>query len=110
MQESLDLFSETINSKWFVDTPVILFMNKTDLFKEKVGRSPISAMFPEYSGPQEHEASLEYIKKKFCEKSRYPDKKILCVPTSATDTESLQKAFETIKETLTSSKPSTPVK
>jgi len=39
MHESLKLFKEICNSKWFIDTAMILFLNKRDLFAEKIKKS-----------------------------------------------------------------------
>jgi guanine nucleotide-binding protein G(i) subunit alpha len=50
MQEALTLFDSICNSRWFVLTSIILFLNKVDLFKEKIMRSPIEKYFPEYDG------------------------------------------------------------
>lgn len=50
MVESLKLFSEVTSSQWFKNTSVILFLNKDDLFREKLPRSPLSKLFPEYNG------------------------------------------------------------
>jgi len=36
MVESLTLFEEISNSKWFPRTPIMLFLNKSDLFEEKI--------------------------------------------------------------------------
>lgn len=36
MEETLQLFGEIVNSKFFVDTAMILFLNKRDLFQEKI--------------------------------------------------------------------------
>jgi len=35
MMESMKLFDSICNNKWFVDTSIILFLNKKDLFEEK---------------------------------------------------------------------------
>ena len=50
MKESLMLFDETINNKWFYETPVILLLNKEDLFREKIRQVDLSILFPEYKG------------------------------------------------------------
>ncbi|KNC69591.1 hypothetical protein SARC_17897, partial [Sphaeroforma arctica JP610] len=50
MHEALTLFEAICNSKWFVKTPIILFLNKVDLFREKITRSPLTQCFPEYEG------------------------------------------------------------
>lgn len=38
MRESFFLFESVINSRWFFRTPVILFLNKIDVFKTKLPR------------------------------------------------------------------------
>jgi guanine nucleotide-binding protein G(i) subunit alpha len=50
MQESLTLFDSICNSRWFVKTSMILFLNKIDLFKQKLVKSPIGKYFPDYTG------------------------------------------------------------
>jgi len=50
MQESLKLFDSICNNKWFTDTSIILFLNKKDLFEEKIKKSPLTVCFQEYSG------------------------------------------------------------
>ena len=50
MQESLKLFDSICNNKWFTDTSIILFLNKKDLFDEKIKKSPLTICFPEYTG------------------------------------------------------------
>jgi len=50
MQESLKLFDSICNNKWFTDTSIILFLNKKDLFEEKIKKSPLTICFQEYGG------------------------------------------------------------
>lgn len=50
MQESLKLFGQVINSKFFETKPIILFLNKSDIFKQKLETTPISVAFPFYKG------------------------------------------------------------
>lgn len=50
MMESLKLFDSIVNNGWFLNTSVILFLNKIDLFEEKINHSPITICFPEYTG------------------------------------------------------------
>ena len=50
MEESLKLFESIVNNRWFVETSVILFLNKKDLFEEKIITSPLTICFPDYSG------------------------------------------------------------
>ena len=57
MIESLTLFESIINSRWFLRTSIILFLNKTDVFKIKLGKIPLERYFPEYTGMK---TSLSY--------------------------------------------------
>lgn len=50
MEESLKLFESIVNNRWFIETSVILFLNKKDLFEEKITTSPLTICFPDYSG------------------------------------------------------------
>jgi len=45
-EESMKLFGEICNSKWFGDVDIILFLNKYDLFKEKNTKSRFEVCFP----------------------------------------------------------------
>lgn len=60
MHESLKLFDSICNNKWFTDTSIILFLNKKDLFEEKIKKSPLTICFPEYSGMHEFYNPLIY--------------------------------------------------
>lgn len=50
MTESLSLFEEISNSRWFSNTNFILFLNKTDLFQEKIKQVPLSNYFKDFKG------------------------------------------------------------
>lgn len=50
MHESLKLFDSICNNKWFTNTSIILFLNKKDIFEEKIKKSPLTICFPEYTG------------------------------------------------------------
>jgi len=50
MAESMKLFDSICNNRWFAETSVILFLNKKDLFAEKITTSPLVLCFPEYRG------------------------------------------------------------
>jgi len=49
MQDSLQLFKEICALQWFVKTPVILFLNKRDLFEAKIHLIPLSVCFEEFA-------------------------------------------------------------
>ena len=66
MDEALRLFNSILNNKWFLDTSVILFLNKKDLFQEKIKEKPLSECFVDYKGKeqkQERGRKILYLKK-----------------------------------------------
>jgi len=65
MKESLKLFREICNSKWFVDTSMILFLNKKDLFAQKIAKVPLTVCFEEYKGANNFEEASKYITDQF---------------------------------------------
>jgi len=50
VHEALILFETIANSPYFIDTGVILFFNKKDLFKTKLAIKPLSELFKRYEG------------------------------------------------------------
>ncbi|CAJ0937425.1 unnamed protein product, partial [Mesorhabditis belari] len=90
MQESLKLFDSICNSPWFADIHFILFLNKKDLFAEKIQRSPLTICFPEYKGQQNQTECINYIQWKFEQLNRSSQREIYCHHTCATDTNNVQ--------------------
>lgn len=71
------LFESMSNSRWFTRTALILFLNKMDLFKEKLESSPISNYFPDYEGECTNvDAASKFFQSKFLALNRNPKKVI----------------------------------
>jgi len=98
MHESLKLFKEICNSKWFSETAVILFLNKKDLFAEKIKKTTLTAAFPEYGGGLNYDNALNFIKDKFLAQNENPKKHIYTHATCATDTDNVQVVFNAVKD------------
>jgi hypothetical protein len=49
MRDNLDLFEEISHCDYLTNTQFILFLNKQDLFKEKLDTSDLSECFPDYN-------------------------------------------------------------
>ncbi|KAM0755803.1 guanine nucleotide-binding protein alpha-3 subunit [Meredithblackwellia eburnea MCA 4105] len=99
MNESLVLFESVINSRWFLRTSIILFLNKIDLFKAKLPKVPLSRYFPEYTGGPDVNKGAKYILWRFTQLNRarlsiYPHL------TQATDTSNIRLVFAATKETI----------
>eukprot|EP00457_Paulinella_chromatophora_P000642 gb/GEZN01000642.1/.p1 GENE.gb/GEZN01000642.1/~~gb/GEZN01000642.1/.p1 ORF type:complete len:1162 (-),score=192.01 gb/GEZN01000642.1/:465-3437(-) len=50
LEEALDLYEEVCANKVFLNTPIYLFLNKKDLFEERLRSTPLSEKFPEFKG------------------------------------------------------------
>ncbi len=50
MEESLALFRVILSSDYFRNASVILFLNKTDLFPERLADKPLRDVYPDYKG------------------------------------------------------------
>ncbi|XP_027766765.1 guanine nucleotide-binding protein G(t) subunit alpha-2-like, partial [Empidonax traillii] len=75
MHESLHLFNSICNHKFFAATSIILFLNKKDLFEEKIKKVHLSICFPEYDGPNTFEDAGNYIKTQFLDLNMRKDVK-----------------------------------
>uniref|UniRef100_A0A3P9M444 Guanine nucleotide-binding protein G(i) subunit alpha-1 n=2 Tax=Oryzias TaxID=8089 RepID=A0A3P9M444_ORYLA len=101
MHESMKLFDSICNNKWFTDTSIILFLNKKDLFEEKIKRSPLSICYPEYAGSNTYEEAAAYIQCQFEDLNKRRDtKEIYTHFTCATDTKNVQFVFDAVTDVI----------
>jgi guanine nucleotide-binding protein G(i) subunit alpha len=100
MVESLTLFDEICNSKWFRKTSMILFLNKRDIFAEKIAEWPLSNYFREYTGANTYEACSEWIQQQFEEKNQEAEKTIYTHLTCATDTNNIHAVFSAVRDII----------
>ncbi|KAM9262008.1 LOW QUALITY PROTEIN: guanine nucleotide-binding protein subunit alpha-14-like [Morus bassanus] len=100
MEESKALFKTIITYPWFLNSAVILFLNKKDLLEEKIMYSHLISYFPEYTGPkQDVKAARDFILKL---QDQNPDKEKVIYShfTCATDTENTRFVFAAVKDTI----------
>lgn len=101
MHESMKLFDSICNNKWFMDTSIILFLNKKDLFGDKIKKSPLTICFPEYTGANTYEEAGSYIQMQFENlNSRKGEKEIYTHFTCATDTGNIQFVFDAVTDVI----------
>ena len=98
MHEALELFKEIVNLGWFKKTAVILFLNKSDLFVEKIKEVPLTVCFPDYTGPQEYQACLEYIREHFEVLKKDRNSQVYTHITCATDTGNMSHVFRAVTD------------
>ncbi|XP_040850449.1 guanine nucleotide-binding protein G(i) subunit alpha-2 isoform X2 [Ochotona curzoniae] len=101
MHESMKLFDSICNNKWFTDTSIILFLNKKDLFEEKITHSHLTICFPEYTGANKYDEASSYIQSKFEDLNKRKDtKEIYTHFTCATDTKNVQFVFDAVTDVI----------
>jgi len=119
MHEAIELFTEICNSKWFRKSELILFLNKDDLFREKLQlQIPLSTCFSsavqwegkQWEGQQYtpiqndpaadkqhfdecYEEAIKFIQDAFISVNQFPNRVIFCHVTCATDQDTVQKVF-----------------
>jgi len=95
MQESLSLFEGILSLVWFKETPVILFLNKNDIFQEKIKKSELGRIFPEYYGGFDAKEALNFITAKYEQCNAYQERSLYIHVTTAIDTACVRSKFET---------------
>jgi len=100
MRESLKLFKEICNSKWFIKTAMILFLNKKDLFEEKIKKSPLTVCFPEYKGANNFSEASKFIEDQFIFANENNRKPIYVHQTCSIDTENVKFVFSAVKDSI----------
>lgn len=103
MQESLHLFTETVNSRFFKDTSLIVFFNKNDLFTEKIKNHDLRIAFPDYEGALgDYETALKFITDKYTSvcKNASNKRQVHSHVTCATDTQNIEFTFTAIKSIM----------
>lgn len=103
MHEALEVFREQINNEIFAQIPFILFLNKYDLFVEKINDNiSIIEAFPDYNGQHDVEACYSYIKQQFEKQCRDKSRKIHTFRTIATKRDDVEKTFGDVRRILIS--------
>lgn len=103
LDESLKLFRGICNNRFFSKSCLILFLNKVDLFRDKIrfsGRH-MRYFFPDFPGPDKDvDSAARYIQHMFQEQNLMPGKVIYPHFTTATDTSNIQVVFQVVMDSI----------
>jgi len=103
MEEALNVFEDVANNKFMWNIPVMLFLNKRDLFREKLldKKVPLTVCFPDYkpSNPDDpfNSATL-FIRQQFEKRNKNHQRKIYSLVTCATDQDNVKFVFRSVND------------
>ena len=100
MHESIDVFKKVSNHNSFANTPIIIFFNKIDLFREKIVKKSINVCFNDYDGDNSYESSMHFIETKFKKHAQSPNHNHF-VHTCAIETECVKMTLNNVLEIIT---------
>ena len=103
MEESLNLFQAICTNKFFNNSSIVLFLNKFDLFTEKINNTNhhLRLYFPRYNGP-DHDVSAakDFISSQFLTCNLDRRKTIYPHFTTATDSNNIKIVFKVVLDTI----------
>lgn len=101
LQEAMDLFEVICNSDWFESVSKFVFLNKSDLFQEIVKDVPLNTFFKQYTGSDDFDECVAFIKEQFNERN-YTDNELNIYITCATDANNIKQVFGACKDKILS--------
>ncbi|GLH02941.1 Guanine nucleotide-binding protein G(o) subunit alpha [Gryllus bimaculatus] len=103
LEESLTLFGQIVNNRFFREAAFVLFLNKLDLFREKIlysGRH-LRLYFPDYKGPDyDVDRGALFVQHKFAVRNRNSARPLYPHFTTATDTANVQVVFQAVMDVV----------
>lgn len=106
MTEAVQLFDEICNNRYFTGSNMILFLNKRDLFEEKIEHVHIGDQeaFKDFQtplgDPDYYDAGVKYFLEKFLVKNTNPERQIYNHVTCATDSKNVEIVFNSCKDII----------
>lgn len=65
MHDAMEVFRDIVECPYFEETNIILFLNKKDLFEEKIKQVDLRVCFPDYTGGNEYNEAVHFVESKF---------------------------------------------
>jgi guanine nucleotide-binding protein subunit alpha len=97
------VWADTVNSEYIAGKkPIVLFLNKVDLFQQKLRRSPLRKVpaFKSYKGGDDVEKGIQFIISLYAKqvKSQEVAKSIFPHAVCAIDTENVRRIFSSVRD------------
>ncbi|GFO07776.1 guanine nucleotide-binding protein g(o) subunit alpha [Plakobranchus ocellatus] len=97
MQDSLQAFHDVSYNQFLDKTDIILFLNKKDIFSNKLKKTSIKTCFPDYKGPELIDTSLQFVQEKF-KLNKPPSKQMYTHVCCAIDVQQMKEVVSAVVE------------
>ncbi|KAL8835924.1 MAG: hypothetical protein Q9176_006608 [Flavoplaca citrina] len=101
MEESLEVLERITAHTSLQNTPILLLLNKADLFERTINRHPISDVYPEYVGGIDYWKACRFMADCYARRDRRPPGKLYCYVVDSLDTTAFQNAWRQVQEKIT---------
>ena len=109
LTESIAVFKDIMTNEFLKNAVKLIFLNKMDLFEEKLAKNPLNSIFPDYNGGDNAVVGAQYIQQLFTGKLQTAEmnisgqdsgdvqgavsEKVYTNPTNATDGSNIKRVF-----------------
>ncbi|KAL8782268.1 MAG: hypothetical protein Q9213_005542 [Squamulea squamosa] len=100
MQESLDVLESITSQPSMQSLPILLLLNKADLFERTIIHHPISDYFPDYKGGVNYWKACRYMADCYIRRDQRPPGKLHCYVVESLDTAAFQNAWRQVQEKI----------
>ncbi|KAF9404755.1 guanine nucleotide-binding protein subunit alpha, partial [Entomortierella beljakovae] len=91
LEECMSVFNSIANHKLFEVTSFLLFLNKIDIFEQKLeAGSLVSDYFPDYKGDNDYASTTMFFQQRFLQQCKDTAKQVYTHFTHATDTNQMK--------------------
>ncbi|KAK0050855.1 guanine nucleotide-binding protein G(o) subunit alpha [Biomphalaria pfeifferi] len=94
LHDALSVFTTVSEYDGFRKSPIILFLNKKDIFQQKLKKVPLTVAFPDYKGTNEFNEACLFVQSKFESCMGDTTDRLTVHITNATDTPSIRSVFD----------------
>ena len=105
MREALKTFESVTKAEPLKHTPIVLFLNKTDMFMNRLVDIPISDHFMNFKGGSDYPQACEYFAQRFRKLDRRENGKLYFNLTNAGNIDMFQQTLRTLRLTAVKSNP-----
>lgn len=100
MTDSLRTFEAITKEQALKNKPIILFLNKIDIFMEKLAEIPISEYFSDYKGGSSYPKACEYFAQYFRKLDRRENGMLYFFLTDSVNIDSFAKTLRVLRSTV----------